>query len=416
MHSSLSTGKIILLSIFSFCLLIAIVGCVSVSTANKDRVIMGVQSMGTSLSGMKKEDAKHFFEKTAENRISQMAILLQYGEKTWTIKPEEIHLHGNIDGAVENAYSVGREGTALENLISQLKYAITGRSVEFTADYDRQLLSNKLQEIANAVNTSPVNASIDFQPDGSLKHIPCVIGKTLDTKPIADALEPQLLSFQHPKIVVLEPADQPPAIVDADLAPIDSVLASYTTDFYYGDRGDNIVIAASHLDNILVRSNTVFSFNNTVGQRTASAGYKDAPVIIDGKTEQDVGGGVCQVSSTLYNAVLLAGLTPTLRTPHFYPSAYCPPGRDATVADGLLDFQFMNQLPHNVYLLSRTYGDCLTIYVLGAKSDLQGNTISLESEGSRMHPTIYRIYTRDGEVIDREYMHTDSYDTPTTLD
>ena len=236
----------------------------------------------------------------------------------------------------------------------------------------------------------------------------------MDTKPIADALEPQILSFQHPKIVVLEPADQPPAIVDADLAPIDSVLASYTTDFYYGDRGDNIMIAASHLDNILVRSNTVFSFNNTVGQRTESAGYKDAPVIIDGKTEQDVGGGVCQVSSTLYNAVLLAGLTPTLRTPHYFPSSYCPPGRDATVADGLLDFQFMNQFPHNVYLLARTYGSSLTIYVLGAKSDLQGNTISLENEGSRMHPTIYRIYTRNGEVIDREYMHTDSYDTPRT--
>ena len=143
-----------------------------------------------------------------------------------------------------------------------------------------------------------------------------------------------------------------------------------------------------------------------------SAGYKSAPVIVNGSTEQGIGGGVCQVSSTLYNAVLLSGLTPTVRTPHYFPSSYCPPGLDATVADDLLDFQFKNQLPHNVYLLTRTYGAALTIYVLGTKKDLEGNTITLEREGSAMRPTVYRVYSRNGQIIEREYMHTDSYYSP----
>ncbi len=414
MHSSLSAGKIVIFSTLFFCTLIALIGSVSVSSANKDRVIMGVQSMGTSIAGMKKAEAAQFFEKMAANRIAQMSILLQYKDKTWTITPEEIRLRGNVEDATQAAYDIGRESSMLSNLLNQMKYAVTGRTVELTADYDQALLTKRLQDIAKEIHTQPVNAAIDFQPDGSLKHIPCTIGKTLDIDPIIKSLEPQLLTLKRPKPILLEPAEHPPAIVDGDLAPINGILASYTTFFYYGDRGDNIVIAASRLDNILVRSNTVFSFNQTVGQRTAVAGYKDAPVIIDGKMEQDIGGGVCQVSSTLYNAVLLAGLTPVMRTPHFYPSSYCPPGLDATVADGLLDFQFRNQYPHNIYMLARTYGSQLTIYILGATGDLGGNTITIEREGTTLQPSIYRVYSRNGQVMEREYLHTDSYSTPGT--
>jgi vancomycin resistance protein YoaR len=114
----------------------------------------------------------------------------------------------------------------------------------------------------------------------------------------------------------------------------------------------------------------------------------------------------------LYNAVLLAGLQATERTPHFYPSAYCPTGRDATVADGLLDFKFQNTLSHPVYLLTTAAGSSLTIYVVGTKADLEGDTITLQNEGPRLHPSVYRIWTRNGQVISREFLHTDSYSTP----
>ena len=409
MNSSLSITKIILISVVSLCALIATAGIVSLASANRDRVVMGVQSMGFSMAGMKKEDAHKFFEKNGNSRIANMPIVLEYQGKSWTITPEEIHLIADTDTAVEKTYAIGREGGFLQNLLDQMKYAITGRTVELTANYDRQLLAAKLQAVAQAINTPPVNAAMDFQADGSLKRVPAIIGKTLDTAPIAEALEPQLMALNRPKAITLEPTETQPAITDADLSNIDSVLGSYTTHFSYGNRGDNIMIAADHLDDALVRSGAVFSFNGTVGQRTASAGYKSAPVLIDGTTEQGVGGGVCQVSSTLYNAVLLAGLTPTVRTSHYYPSSYCPPGLDATVADDLLDFQFKNQLPHNVYLLARTYGSSLTIYVLGTKSDLQGNTITMEREGSAMSPTVYRVYSRNGQIIEREYLHTDSY-------
>ena len=132
--------------------------------------------------------------------------------------------------------------------------------------------------------------------------------------------------------------------------------------------------------------------------------------MINGKVEDGIGGGVCQVSSTLYNAILLAGLKPTVRTSHFYPSTYCPPGLDATVADNLIDFQFKNPLAHNVYILAEAHNNALTIRVLGTQADLQGNTIHLETIGTPLAPSVYRIYSMQGQVIEREFLHTDRYE------
>ena len=237
-----------------------------------------------------------------------------------------------------------------------------------------------------------------------------VVGKKLDIDPIIEELDPKLTNLERPDILILSPDEIQPYIKTSDVAAIDSVLAAYTTRYYPGDRGDNIALASSKLNDILIRKDEVFSFNTTVGRRTKAAGYKDAPVIIEGKVLEDVGGGVCQVSSTLYNAVLLAGLTPTVRAPHFFPSSYCPPGLDATVADDVLDFQFRNPLVHPVYLLASAYGSSLTVYILGTRADLNGNEISLERTGSRLTPTIHRVFSKNGTVVSREFMHTDYYE------
>ncbi|MBR4696119.1 MAG: peptidoglycan binding domain-containing protein, partial [Selenomonadaceae bacterium] len=216
MDSSMSTGKIAIIAAAAFSALIMVAGVVSLSAANKDRVVIGVQAMGSSISGMKKSDAEHFFEKAGADRISKMPIVLEYSGKTWTIKPEDIHLKANAEDAVENAYSIGRGGSFLQNLLSQMKYAVTGCNVELTADYDRQLLAAKLQEVASAIDAQPVNAAMDFQADGSLRRIPGAIGKKLNTAPIAEALEPQLVSLKHIKTIALEPEEIQPSVTDAD--------------------------------------------------------------------------------------------------------------------------------------------------------------------------------------------------------
>src|SRR5205085_12487523 len=92
----------------------------------------------------------------------------------------------------------------------------------------------------------------------------------------------------------------------------------------------------------------IFSYNETVGPRVPSAGFREAPVIIHGELQSGTGGGICQVSSTLYNAALLADLTIVRRSHHAFPVHYLPAGRDATVVDGALDFKFKNSLKYPI--------------------------------------------------------------------
>lgn len=407
--SSISTNQAIALGIVGLAFTAAAVSCISVSTANQDCVVMGVQSNGTTLTGMSKKEVRKYFDQEAKKALSKNAAVLSYKERHWNIQPGEIDLQAKVDEAAEEAYNIGREGNAITNLMNQMRLAVFGKNVTMTAEFNHDKLKAKLAAIEKEVDTPPANAEVSLQANGSIKKKPAVTGLKLDTAPIAEELTPKFEALNLTASVELDPKEDQPFILDEDIANIDAVLGSYTTRFYPGDRGDNIGLAASHLQGALIRSQATLSFNNIVGKRTRAAGYKNAGVIVNGEPAVDVGGGVCQVSSTLYNAILLAGLKPTERSNHSLPSSYVPAGRDATVADGLLDFVFQNPLPHPVVLRVANSGNALTIYVLGTKADLGGKTISLVSEGPTTSPSVYRIWKQNGQVVEREYLHTDTF-------
>lgn len=412
MSTSITSKSVIISFAIFLCMLTFIVTGISLYVSSNNRVAYGVIAENCRLDGMTKQDAQKFFEEAGKLKLAHKSIHLTYGAKDWYISPDEIGMTANADAAAEDAYSVGRnEIDPIRNLMKRYKCAKEGYYIEMDASYDESRLLAKLEAIAAEIRTDPVNAYCLLNSDGTITKIAGVSGMTLNAKALAETLAPTLKSFQFTS-VELTPDEQPPFVRTEDLANINSVLASYSTYFSPGDRGKNIKIAADKLDGVLVRSGSNFSFNSIVGERTASAGYKEAGVIIDGRLDEGIGGGVCQVSSTLYNAVLLAGLDSTERTSHYSPSSYCPAGRDATVSYGLLDFQFYNPLPNNIYLVSETSSSELTIYVLGNKGDLNGNTITLETEGSRMSPSVYRVYTRNGAVVEREFLHTDDYSDP----
>ena len=394
---------------------VAIVGVgalgVSSSVADGNKIVLGVRFENQPIGGLDKVTAEKFFANIAAKRVHELKF--RYEGEEFVITPEEINLTAQIDKATQDAFSFGRGGSIIGNFNDQIRCLLNGRSVQLAAQYDSTLLDEKLNEIAAKVNRDPVNAVVELSSDGAIQKFPGVIGKKLNTQELAENLKAPLTTLNLPSGAIdLVPEDIQPFITTEDIAEIDSVLGSFSTYYYPGDRGDNIWLAANAISNKIVKPSWTFSFNDTVGERTWDAGYKVAGVIINGRPAEDYGGGVCQVSSTLYNAVLLAGLTPTERTPHFYQSTYVAPGRDATVADGYLDFKFRNDFPHNVYLIAEAYGSTLSVYVLGTKSDLGGADIAIEREGSDMKPSIYRVWYNGGEVIKSEFLHTDVYELP----
>ena len=377
------------------------------SVAESDKIISGVNYDGKDIGGMTAAQAKNFFEQSAAQKMKPLTFA--YNGQEFQIQPQEINWTAKVNDAVDEAESYGRGKGLLGNFGEQVSSLMgNGHEVKLAAVYDEDLLNKKIDEIAAQVDTQPVNAYCNLHSNGMIEPIPGVIGKKLNRDKLAESLKDPLNNLTMPNSAInLEPEDIEPFIRTEDVANIDTILGEYTTSYYPGDRGDNIWIASSAIDDKILRPGWEFSFNTTVGPRTYEAGYKPAGVIINGQSAIDYGGGVCQVSSTLYNAVLLAGLTPTERTPHYFQSSYIGYGRDATVADGQIDFKFRNDLPHTVYLKGEASGSTLTMYVLGTRADLNGNTISIENDGA----SLYRTYYQDGKVVKDEYLHTDQYYT-----
>ena len=185
-----------------------------------------------------------------------------------------------------------------------------------------------------------------------------------------------------------------PAKVNAmpfyDLQPKELVLRSAFYTSYTSsseDRKNNISVASKSLNNVFVDCNCEFSFNLTVGPRTERRGYKTAKIIFNGKFIDGVGGGVCQVSTTLYNAVLLAGLNITEFHPHSLPVSYVAPSFDAMVNSGSADLKFVNNT-HNPIII-KTFSD--------------ENTLRIEIYGEPMQEKYARQSVIKSEIIPPDY-------------
>lgn len=379
------------------------------------RMAYGLKVANTPIGGMTREEASREMQRLSKTALNGEALILSLPSENhaFSFSSEEIGLSVDADAMLEAAYNIGRSGSTVQQIITVLECAFQGKDAPLAATLDEAKFNQALQQVKQSIDRAPKDAAIVFTPAG-IAHQPGLTGLRLDADALADKVKPRLLELRLPCRETLTPEETEPEIQLEDINAVNARLSSCTT-YYIADtgRGDNIEIAAAALDNCIVRSGDELSFNATVGRRVASAGYAIAPVIINGKTEQDIGGGVCQVSSTLYNAILTAGLTPTERTAHYYPSAYVDAGLDATVADGQIDFAFRNTLPHAVLLRSGASEGTLTISVYGCAEDLPG-VMEMESVVIGPPPTVevYRLTYVGDQLINREYLYTDEYDVP----
>ncbi|MBQ8698783.1 MAG: VanW family protein [Schwartzia sp.] len=380
------------------------------------RMAYGLTINSKPVGGMTREEAAREVQRAAESAVQGEALVLTLpGEegRPYSFSASEVGLSADVDAMLDAAYQVGRDGSTVQNFFTMLQCALKGKNIPFVAKLDEAKLTETLRGVKKAVDRAPKDAWMTFTAAGVERHAEAM-GRSLHVEALIETVRPKLLELKLPCRTTIEPAETEPSIHLEDLNAIDGILSSATT--YYIDgtgRGDNIEIAAAALDECIVRPGEELSFNATVGSRVASAGYAIAPVIVNGKVEQDIGGGVCQVSSTLYNAILTAGLEPTARTSHFYPSTYVDAGLDATVADGQIDFVFQNTLPHPVLLRSGASGGTLTVSVYGHSADVPGD-IEMETVVIGPPPTVevYRVTYLGGKMVSREYMYTDEYDVP----
>ncbi|MDK2801205.1 MAG: hypothetical protein PWQ70_2824 [Clostridiales bacterium] len=157
-------------------------------------------------------------------------------------------------------------------------------------------------------------------------------------------------------------------------------LSQYSTfyDINYYERSNNVELAANQINNVVLAPGDTFSYNEVVGERTPETGYKNAKIYVAGQIVDGIGGGICQVSSTLYNAVLFSDLEVVSRTNHSMTVKYVPFGQDAAVAYGIIDFKFKNSTQWPIRLIAKAQGGRLTFEIWGT-SETVGKSVEIEN-------------------------------------
>ncbi len=387
---------------------------VSINYFNKKYIYTNVIAKNIFVEGI---DVSNLTKEEAINYVNENVILgelqLNYNGETNVISPDEIDLKYNTSEVVEKAYNYTKTDSYFENVKRFFNLNKNSKNLEIKSLYNENKLSEKIQNISDSINVDMKNAKVYISDSGNISTSSATIGKELDIASTKESIYDALKNKDF-KSIDLKVNIKEPKISTEAAKSVNTLLAEFSTKFSTKDsnRVTNVVLSAKATSDVLLMPGEEFSYNNLTGKRTASNGYKDAPVIINGKLEQDVGGGVCQVSSTLFNSVLYSGLDVTSRRNHSLKSSYVSIGRDAMVSDGGSDFRFKNPYSHPVYIKNTVSNGVITSKIYGNISDKKNISIKVEpytTEGLDAAKTYIEYKDSNGKVIRTQYISNSVY-------
>jgi len=244
-----------------------------------------------------------------------------------------------------------------------------------------------LESLCNTVRVEPKNAEYKTSSK-SVEVVDHVVGVEVDRADAEGKVSDIKEGGEPVKIKINKTM---PEITKGTLESklFNTTLASYSTKYSAANknRSANVALAASKMNGTVLGPGDTFSYNEVVGKRTTANGFKNAPVYENGKSVDGIGGGVCQVSTTLYSAVLYADLKIVSRQNHSLTVSYVPLGQDATVVDGSIDFKFQNNTNYPIKIVSSAGGGTISVSIVGTERDKK-HTVKLEHKTvSTISPT-----------------------------
>lgn len=366
---------------------------------------------GVDVSEMTKEEA---IESVHEKKAPKSINLVHNGQKH-EISAQDINLKYSIEEAVEEAFNYTKTDSYFENIKRYFDLKKNKKNLEIKPSYDEALLSQAIEKISNKINVDMVNATVSISHGGSISTTTSQTGKELDIAATKDSIYDMLESKKHGDIE-LKVNIKKPNVTTEDAESVNALLGQYTTKFgNSSNRVANISLSARKSSDVLLMPGEEFSYNNLTGMRTKSNGYKDASIIVNGELQEGLGGGVCQVSTTLYNAVLYSGVSVTSVSSHSLLSTYVPIGQDAMVNDGGTDFRFKNPYNHPVYVKTSVGNGTVTSKIYGNVNDKKNISIKVDSfkENGKDAAKTYRVYKdANGKIVQTEYIAKSVYKNP----
>lgn len=497
---------IILLIIVILLILLALFSTIfAVINIGNNKIVKGTKIGEIDVSNMTKEEAKATLEEIYSKK-QENEIYLTYGEFESTTTYKALEVEYQIDRAITQAYEIGRKGNLIRDNFNIIKSWTKGIQIDLAVIIDQEMLDQVEKNINNSIEGAIVQPSyyrendklivtsgkaglkvekekflqkiyevvkkgeeqeieipiITSEPDEiNIEQIhqevykqvqdayyikepftiyPEVEGVDFDLENAKLLLQEQKEEYEIP-LVITKP-NKTTRDIGTEASP--DLLATFSTNYQASKVGrtTNLKLAASKINGTVLLPGEEFSYNKTVGERTIAAGFKSAPIFSAGKVVDGLGGGICQISSTLYNSVVMANLDITERRNHQFVTSYVKAGADATVVWGSQDFKFKNTRKYPIRITASVEGGVATVQVWGVKEEVEYDisietkktaTISYKtqyvqdpklpvgeqkvtqpgSNGSKVEA--YKVTKLNGEVISRTLLSKDTYNAMTKI-
>ena len=446
---TLSKGNIAL--IVTACILVIAVTVVSCLAASYDKIYKGISVCGANVGGLTLEDATLSLEDSLGDKAPEVKININ--DKAVSLSFRDFGEY-DFETSANNAFNYGRNGFFArfytyatpfiakdlplefyidEEKVAELLHAENSKLGASYADTKYEVKDDKLLitvgHSGNFINTSEIikqakeaiAAGNDVEIDAVIAHkeykgvdldaiyaevagnaedayydksngkiVPHKLGYKFDKNAakelLADAAENTTVE------IALEV--EYPEVTEAKLSGkmFEDVLASYTTKYNPGevDRTHNMQLAGAKVNGTVLAAGQIFSYNDVVGQRTVAKGYRNAKIFENGRVVDGLAGGICQVSTTIYNAALYSNMGIVERKNHSFPVSYAPMGQDATVVMGAIDFKFKNTTNNPIKLTCSISGGNCTVSILGIKENNYKVEIGNVTTGSTAFGTEYQ--------------------------
>lgn len=371
---------------------------------------------GISITGMSREEAR-------QTLIDHYpwAMKAQYQDDTYEITNL---MTVKIDGLLDEIYS-----SEPKNI-----YTLDASGLDTAVDQEIESMKARWNKAAKNGSISSYDASSD-----SFTFAGEQTGIAINEEQLKSDIQSALSAKQFDKVITVSASEVQPEYSTAAAKQKYKTIGTYTTNTTSNSkRNTNVRLAAEALNGTIVGPGQEVSFNDTVGQRTEAKGYQGAAAYNNGEVVQEIGGGVCQVSTTLYNAALKAGMKISMRRSHTFEPSYVTPGMDATVSWGGPDFRFINTSSSAIGIKASYSNQTVTVSIYGVPVLEDGVTYSLEAtktetfdlpepqyeedqtlqpgqevvkskgtQGSRWQVKL--MVKKDGQVISSEVDHTATY-------
>lgn len=361
--SKQKTNKV--LAILTLCTLgitAVIIGQFLVLDNNTNKILQnGTIINGLNLSGMNKDEASavllgNFSEKAED---FELEIINPETEQSWNFNKDDLQVNSDIRSILDasqdkNIYT--GEDDDRQDFLSQ--FDRNGSAINISFNYIFTGLDEKIEVILKDVEIEPINSIITFTPEGQENFVitESKAGKRVDKNALYQDINGQFLTSNKIK-VNLQFVEEQPTITEEYNRSLTSQISTFSTKVAdsTGGRKHNVKLALSKFNGMVIEPNQTISFNEIIGEHTTENGYKTATIIYNGEFTEGIGGGICQASTTLYNALLLGGVQIDEVHRHTLPVKYVPLALDAMVAEHTSDLKFTNTSKYPIFV--KTYSD-----------------------------------------------------------